>query len=156
MVYNSDYLSSFVECFSFCHFCHWPSNPIALRIDFVFFVKKCRCFYLQDLPQPDIAPHAEDPGTPELLSMILPKNSFCRKGVLAMHRNNKGVEPSIEPGQYLDWRRGIALGGLPKPQAKTQAKAKANANSAASSSSTTKSKVKSKTSSAKPMHTKDI
>ena len=88
--------------------------------------------------------------------MVLPKNCFCRKAVLAKHRANKGVD-AIAPGEYLDWRRRVALADLPKPQAdpKKQAQTKAKAKAkAAESSSSTKSKVTSKTS-VKAMHTKD-
>ena len=47
---------------------------------------------MQDHPDPALRPHKEDPGTPELLKLVLPKSAVNKKAILAKHREEKQQE----------------------------------------------------------------
>ena len=60
---------------------------------------------MQDEVDTSIKPHAEDPGTPDLISMQLPQGSINRKAVLQMHREMKRQHPVDRDAVQIDLQK---------------------------------------------------
>lgn len=91
---------------------------------------------LEDEPATDIKPHAEDPGTPELIALQLPKHAVDRKSILRQHRERK-----LSQQNMLDQQRVVPQAAAkpkpkgkasPKPKAKSSPKPKAKSSSSSS------------------------
>ena len=95
---------------------------------------------LEDKPVTNIKPHAEDPGTPELIALQLPKNAIDRKTILRKHRETKLVQQNGEI--MVDHKKDMVVPKAELRQSSPKPKAKSSSSSSRAGIVAGKTKVK--------------